>query len=69
MKNTKLENGEVIRQRWDDVEIHKNEFGHLPDRRCGNHPLECNRQGFICKHGIDHTGDEYCRKCLKESIS
>ena len=26
------------------------------------------RKGYICKHGIDHTRDNYCRKCLKQAV-
>ena len=26
------------------------------------------KQGYICKHGIEHSQDAYCRKCLKQSV-
>ena len=58
-------------QRWLDVEVHKNEFGHLPDRRCCSyHPLECRRGGnYICPHGVDHGENRYCNKCLKKAVN
>lgn len=37
--------------------------------RWKNAEAHLNKQGYVCKHGIDHTGDNYCRKCLKKSFS
>lgn len=37
-------------------------------RRWMNAEAHLKKQGWICPHGIEHTKDAYCRKCLKQSV-
>lgn len=62
---------EVLEQRWLDVEVHKNEFGHLPERRCHSyHPLQCNRgYKYVCPHGVVHNTVAVCNTCLKKAVN
>ena len=59
-----------LKQGWNDVEIHKQTFGHLPDESCkSKHPLECNRpegteSPYVClKCGKPANSPAYKRYC------